>query len=224
MFAFKQFALDDARCAMKVGTDGVLVGAACSLPQCPAPRVLDAGCGCGLIALMVAQRCPGARVTAVEIDPQAAASARANVAASPWDARVEVVCGDVAAVTGRFDLVVSNPPFFNETLRSPSGARALSRHGSGFDAAALIGMAPRLLAPGGSLSFIAPWQRLGELALALEVAGLHPRRRVDIAPKPGAQPHRVLLEASLAPGPYACSRLAVGSEQYKLLTHDFYLR
>ena len=97
MFQFKQFFIDDARCAMKVGTDGVLLGAWATVAG--ARRILDVGCGSGLIALMAAQRAGEAQVVGVEIDGGAAADARCNVAASPFADRVEVVEADVLQFT-----------------------------------------------------------------------------------------------------------------------------
>ena len=146
MFTFRQFVVHDDRCAMKVGTDGVLLGAWAQLcadslahqakdcespllstqnPLC-APRVLDVGCGCGLIALMLAQRFPDSRLVALEIEPEAAAQAAENVNQSPFAAQIEVRCGDFlhddyegALRKGElFDAIVSNPPFFEETLLS----------------------------------------------------------------------------------------------------------
>lgn len=158
MFRFKQFAVDDSRCAMKVGTDGVLLGAWADVAQ--AKRVLDVGAGCGLIALMLAQRFPQMQVTALELDPEAAQQAQENAAASPFASRVEVVQGDFAAFAhlspffagakraelermreqaspdaaerggglGAYDAIVSNPPFFVEDLLPPDAARANARH------------------------------------------------------------------------------------------------
>ena len=91
-FKFKQFTVFHDRCAMRVGTDGVLLGAWVSVEG--VRRVLDVGTGSGLIALQLAQRCPGARITGIEIEPEAASQAHENVERSPWAERVEVVCGD----------------------------------------------------------------------------------------------------------------------------------
>lgn len=88
-FTFKQFHVDHSRCAMKVGTDGVLIGAWCRLPQGPC-RILDIGTGSGLMALMAAQRRPEARITGIDIDPACAAQARENAAASPWSDRIVI--------------------------------------------------------------------------------------------------------------------------------------
>ena len=98
-FRFKQFALTHQRCAMKIGTDGVLLGAWAELPEATG-TVADVGAGCGLIALMLAQRYAQASITAVELDPDAAQDMRANVAASPWSERVAAIESDFTALQG----------------------------------------------------------------------------------------------------------------------------
>ena len=116
IFRFKQFGVLNDKTAMKVGTDGVLLGAWCDVAG--ARRVLDVGTGCGLIALMVAQRNKGAAVTAIDIDDEAVGEARINIARSPWSDRVEALCVDFNdfAAQEPYDLIVSNPPFFTEDV------------------------------------------------------------------------------------------------------------
>lgn len=148
-FSFKQFHIDDAHCAMKVGTDGVLLGAWANV--CEADRILDVGCGCGLIALMAAQRNRAARVVGVELDAAAAADALANVQHSPFASNVEIVCADVlqyAADCGlAFDSILSNPPYHEESLLPPASQRAKARHtqGGGLTFAALLRVVEHLL-------------------------------------------------------------------------------
>ena len=128
MFHFKQFNIDDTLCAMKVGTDGVLLGAWADVSE--AGRILDAGCGSGLIALMVAQRNAKARITAIDIDEGAINQSVVNVQASPWAERIEVLLADLRtySLDEHYDHIVSNPPFFNEALFSPTEQRAVARH------------------------------------------------------------------------------------------------
>ena len=116
-FEFKQFAIDQHGCAMKVGTDGVLIGAWCSVTN--ARRILDIGTGTGLIALMVAQRNSDAMIDAIDILPEAAECARRNVAASVWSDRITIIESPAQGFTSAhsYDLIVSNPPYFSETLQ-----------------------------------------------------------------------------------------------------------
>ncbi|MFR1987405.1 MAG: tRNA1(Val) (adenine(37)-N6)-methyltransferase [Prevotellamassilia sp.] len=132
MFTFQQFTIDDSRCAMKVGTDGVLLGAWADLSE--TTRILDLGCGSGLIALMAAQRNPQALVKGVEIDEAAAADAQANVAASPFHERVQITCADaltLSAPSFEADCILSNPPYHEEELLPPEAQRAAARHTGG---------------------------------------------------------------------------------------------
>ena len=175
-FQFKQFTVRHERCAMKVGTDGVLLGA--WAPVEGVGRILDVGTGTGLVALQLAQRTASARITAIEIDPDAAAQAGENVAASPWSDRIEVVCGDFAtfrqiatfdtfatpslvakptvAEEEGYDLIVSNPPYFTEALQCPDPRRCTARHTATLDYALLFRRGAALLAPGGELALIFP--------------------------------------------------------------------
>ena len=140
-FRFKQFFADDSRCAMKVGTDGVLLGAWAPVDNFKSQadcRVLDIGTGCGLVALMLAQRLPMARITAIDIDSEAALQAADNFSRSPWSDRLDAVCSSAQAVSrslsslgniaGSFHLIVSNPPYFRNSLKNPDAARTLARH------------------------------------------------------------------------------------------------
>ena len=123
-FTFKQFHVDDSRCAMKVGTDGVLLGAWADVSQ--ARRILDIGCGSGLLSLMAAQRQPAAHITAIELDAAAVLDAHENIRRSPFSHRISVVQANVVewAVNPvqqrKFDCIISNPPYYEEDLLPPS--------------------------------------------------------------------------------------------------------
>ena len=155
-FRFKQFTVWHDRCAMKVGTDGVLLGA--WAPVEGVKRVLDVGTGSGVIALQIAQRAPHARIIAVEIDPEAARQAASNVAASPWADRIQVVCADFAHFLAEepFDLIVSNPPYFVHSLHNPDASRTQARHNDSLPYDILFRHATTMLAPEGTFCLIAP--------------------------------------------------------------------
>ena len=149
-FTFKRFTVSHAKCAMKVGTDGVLLGAW----ACGGRRILDVGTGSGLVALMMAQRFVDAQVTAIDIEPGACLQARENVAASPFADRVSVVEASLQAFRGgEYDAIVCNPPFYAGTLDSktaePRGAAVgLRRRAVGSHS---VGLAPRVRFRSGSL-------------------------------------------------------------------------
>ena len=146
-FQFKQFVVFHDKCAMKVGTDGVLVGAWAQVDG--ARRVLDIGTGSGLIALMLAQRNPDAFVTAVDIDEAAVEQARENVARTPWSDRMEVERLDIRKApeewNGCFDAIVSNPPYFVESVKCPQAQRNTARHTDELDFDALLSKVSVLL-------------------------------------------------------------------------------
>lgn len=219
---------------MKVGTDAVVLGAWTPVPAGVAqPRILDIGCGCGILTLMLAQRCPDARLTAVEISPEAMADAADNFRASPWADRISAVNADIltcAGHLGRFDLIVCNPPFFTESLHAPDASRATARHEGSFGVDSLIRLAPSLLAPGGSLSFVAPVQRDSEIDLLLGLTRLHTLRSLTMRQREGRPEIRRFRNVGLEPaGPSESSLLTVNNPdgsrtpQYASLTTDFYL-
>lgn len=226
MFRFKQFEVRNSASAMKVGTDGVLLGAWMSVAH--EAVVLDIGAGCGLISLMAAQR-GAARVVGVEIDQSSAAEAAANVAVSRWHGMVEIVHADFFAfaagqpAVGPFDLIVSNPPFFVGGAHSPDASRLMARHGVTLDFGRLIPAAEPLLASGGRIALVSPCDRAGDIEMAVALARLHVCRRCEVFTKPGKAPVRILWEIAREAAPCIREALTVGSDEYKSLTASFYL-
>ena len=153
-FKFQQFTVRQEHCAMKVGTDGTLLGAWANGGR----SVLDIGTGTGLIALMMAQRFPEARVTAIDIDQAACLQAHDNVAASPFASRIQIVQADVADYEAEpFDVIVSNPPYFVESLTCPDYQRTTARHTASLTYQTLMCSAFRLLSDEGRFSVIIPF-------------------------------------------------------------------
>jgi len=136
MFQFKQFSVDQSGCAMKINTDGVLLGALADANQ--PPNILDIGTGTGVIAMMLAQRFTDAHIDAVEIDLSAAQTAERNFKNSAFGDRLSVYHKDFNAFfkenpTKEYDLIVSNPPFHINSLESPKAKKTLAKHtGEGF--------------------------------------------------------------------------------------------
>jgi len=162
-FRFKQFEIHQERCAMKVGTDGVLLGAWAPGGK----RILDIGSGTGLISLMMAQRFPEAQVLGIDVDAEACDEARENVAGSPFANRVGIQCCRLQDFQCQesFDAIVSNPPFFLNSLKSPDGKRALARHADSLPFRDLFRGARQLLSDGGVFSVIVPSEVL-EVAIS----------------------------------------------------------
>lgn len=228
-FQFKHFFIDDTACAMRVGTDSVLLGAWADVAE--AQTVVDAGAGSGLLALMVAQRNPGARITAVEVDAGAAGACRANVAASPWPDRIATVCAemDAYAPATPVDLIVSNPPFFTEDLRSPDAARARARHAGTLSPLALVEMAAAMLSQQGSLAMVTPAGYEDAVTFSVTLAGLCVSRLCAVSPRAGRPANRLLWQITRRQEPCRRTQLALRgadgdwSADYLELTADFYL-
>ncbi len=213
---------------MKVGTDGVLLGAwATAVDGRP---ILDAGCGTGLIGLMMAQRFPLSPVTGVELEKEAALQATENVAASPFACRMSVVCADVRQFRGQFDAIVCNPPFFSEKTASPHALRALARSEQSLSFPQLWESVNRLLVPGGYFNVIIPCAekiRFQQLAIA---AGFTLHRSCLVSATVRKEPKRIMLcyvkgncDAS-APGHMVLQDdSGKRSEALKSLTDEFYL-
>lgn len=232
-FDFKQFHVCQDNCAMKVGTDGVLLGAWADVSG--VKEVVDVGCGTGLIALMIAQRCPQAHITAIDIDERAAGQAALNVAASRWSDRIDVVHADYLhgySSLPSADLVICNPPFFAHSLRPPDSHRATARHDDSLPISRLLSAAAKQLSPGGRVALVVPYDRLDEVITEANFAKLRHHRISVVKTTTTKPPRRVLIElkndASHTSNPITeeyCIHDADGrySEWYRNLTHDFYL-
>ena len=228
-FRFKQFSVEQDDVAMKVGTDGVLLGA---WAECEgARRILDIGTGTGVIALQMAQRNPTAQVQAVEIDETAARRARANFDNSPWAERLEVEQTPVQEFSPaeRFDLIISNPPYFVDSLLPPDAKRSTARHTHDLTFEELDRAVCRLLAESGRFALILPEP---EFERYTEQSQLHLVRRCNVHSVEGGAIKRVMGEFSKdKPAKIEIESLAIEVERrgefsadYRALTKDFYLK
>lgn len=223
-FRFKQFSVRNSLAAMKVGTDGVLLGAWADAEGCR--TALDVGTGCGLIALMLAQRYRTVTVTAIDIVEEAVEEAIANFKASPWAERLSAHTADInsfESADGLFDLIVSNPPFFTTTLHSPDSAREAARHGVNLTPTRLLTLCRPLLADNGRLCMIIPADMRHEMEFHSRLNGMYPSRRTDVRTKATAPSRRTLWEFRPGDGPTATNELLLGSDEYHALTSPFYL-
>lgn len=246
MFQFKQFAIHDEQCAMKVGTDGVLLGAWAFPPipsgetaeQPPLLRCLDIGTGSGLIALMLAQRFPTAQIDAVEIVAQAAQQAQENVEASPFSERVRIFADDfqhfaayrtAQEATEQYQLIVSNPPFFRQSLLAPEAARARARHcESGLDFHSLAQGAAALLSEEGHFQLILPAEAQTSFCRACASVNLFLQACTAVQTVAHKAPKRVLLSFGKNDGSpqqqlLCLSEAGKRSQAYQTLCQDFYL-
>lgn len=230
MFRFKQFSISDERSAMKIGTDGVLLGAWADVEG--DRRILDVGTGTGLIALMLAQRNADARIVGVDISHEAIEEASMNFAVSPWAGRLVACEGDVCSFESdeKYDHIVSNPPYFVDSLPSPDKLRTMARHTSSLMFDDLVSTAERLLRDEGRLSVILPADSAMQFRFAA-FGRLWLRRQTNVVTKDGDAPRRIMMEFVLQEKPIM-PRIATlmlrhkdntYTEEYRHLTEDFYI-
>lgn len=230
-FQFKQFTIFHDKCAMKVGADGVTLGAWADVQN--AKTILDVGCGSGLIALMLAQRSE-AKITAIDIDENCALQAKENIENSPWKSRISVLhtsFQDFATkTTETYDLIVSNPPFFNNSLKNPLQSRSIARHSETLPHVDLVKNAKKILSDNGKLCVILPvveGERFIELA---ENEGLFCKQKVNVFPNHEKAAKRLLLEFKKKKSDCKISELTIEKErgiytdEYSELVKDFYLK
>lgn len=231
-FEFKKFKVYQDKCAMKVGTDGVLLGG-WSAPK-GAVRILDVGSGTGLLALMMAQKTE-ATIDAVEIDADASNQAAQNFGRSNWSERLNSIHADVNIFTEEaqnvYDYVISNPPFFDQGQRSESGKRARARHNDTLTIKHLLQCATKLLKPNGSMGFILPYEMRLNLLRYLPDFGLWIQREAWVRPLPNQNYVRFLIELSFQmPDNYTLEEIVIEqgsrhdySPSFKKYTDNYYL-
>ena len=228
-FQFKQFTVWHDKCAMKVGTDGVLLGAWTSVDG--AQRILDIGTGTGLVALMLAQR-SRAFIIALEIDGAAVGQAMENVSHSPWQDRIEVVEADFRHYTSTtlFDVIVSNPPYFADSLKCPDRQRNTARHDNELTYEDLLEGVSRLLSATGEFTVIIPAdvsEKVKEIALDYS---LYPYKQLNIITTPGLSPKRCLITFKFQNQKCLTENMVIElarheySPEYIELTKDYYLK
>lgn len=229
-FTFKQFHINQDQCAMKVGTDGILLGAWTNIEQ--ANRLLDLGTGTGLIALMLAQRtAEHCRISAVELDPQAYLQAQENCKQSPWAKKIQVFQQDIMAFaqdcTHKFDVITANPPYFAQGIDCANEQRNLARYTLAQSHLDWLHAAEKLLSPQGEIHFVLPFEAGKSLQ---KQTALFCMRECEVITKEGKTPQRLLLSFSWKEQPCAKSQLLIYdknnqySAEFKALTQDFYLK
>ena len=219
MFQFKQFTICQDLCAMKVGTDGVLLGAWANGGK----RILDAGTGTGIIALMMAQRYPNAVVTAIDVDEGAVKQAQQNVAQSPFAQQITVLHNTLQEHQGEYDAIISNPPFFIDSLAGPDEQRNVARHTQTLTYTELMQAAWRLLSDEGELSVVVPFDYRKRMEDEAIFVGFFPSKVCAVKTTERKPAKRYLLSFKKHPCRCEQEQLTIGSERYQELTKEFYL-
>lgn len=231
-FQFKQFTVSQERCAMKVGTDGTLLGA-WAKAYAQKPRIFDIGTGTGLIALMMAQRYPQATVVGIDIDADAVIQAQENVAASPFADRIMINRADATKITDKegYDAIVCNPPYFVDSLVCPGEQRTMARHAVTLNYSTLIHTANSLLKNDGCLSIVIPVDNKDDVDSAVAFEGLFITRICQIKTTPNKLPKRMLIEIRKTPVSDVDFKEEIleslpgqRSEWYREITKDFYIK
>jgi len=227
-FAFRQFAVRQDRCGMKVGTDGVLLGAWAAGGK----RILDIGTGTGLIALMMAQRFPNAVVDGIDIDTDACQQAEENVRESPFAGRITILNQPLQhfSHSAKYDCIVSNPPYYDSSLPCPDKRRSVARHTENLSFAELASNVGRLLTDEGVFSVVLPAERMDSFLAEALIFSLFETRRCKVKTTAEKPPKRVLMSFAKHRPTVRGSTVEVlttpdgaRSSWYNDLTQDFYL-
>ncbi|HNQ61580.1 MAG TPA: methyltransferase [Bacteroidia bacterium] len=229
-FRFKQFTVHQDKCAMKVGTDAVLLGS--WLDPSHAHRILDIGTGTGIIALMLAQRST-CNIDGVDIDENACLQARENFRISPWFLRMHVFHQSFQELAGQsnliYDLIVSNPPYFHHASKPFGESRLNARHNDLLGFQELIDGVKKILHPEGKFYLILPAKEGHEFMDLAHSAGLFCTHLVKILTKPNKPEKRLIMEFSKNMGTLSEEEIIIQNEnnsftdRYITLTNDYYI-
>jgi tRNA1Val (adenine37-N6)-methyltransferase len=230
-FQFKQFTIFQDRCAMKVGTDGVLLGAWTEVKK--TQTILDIGTGTGLVALMLAQRST-AEIDAVEIDKNSCIQAQENIELSPWKERIKIYHSSVQDYTKncskRYNLIVSNPPFFENAYKALKASRTVARHTVLFSPVDLLNVSEQLLDEGGRLAVIYPTETANRFQEKAQELGFFCNQKLLVKTTPTSSTKRILMELSKRQKNQSENTLIIEIERHIYtpefidLVQDFYLK
>ena len=232
-FKFKQFTIDQGRCAMKVGTDGVLLGAWASLIKDP-DTILDIGAGTGLIALMLAQQSAAETIDALEIEEAAYEQCVENFEASPWADRLFCYHAGfdvfVAEWEDDYDLIVCNPPFYAEDVSSGNVSRDIARQNAALPFDQLLKGVSKLLSEDGIFAIIIPFKEEAQFLILAADEGLFPQNITRVRGNHKTEIKRSLLQFGRIQTEVIIDELIIErerhkyTEKYRKLTQDFYLK
>lgn len=232
-FVFKQFSVNQDRCAMKIGTDGVLLGAWVSVENNPF-AILDIGAGTGIIGLMLAQRSNAEVIDAIEIDDDAYEQCVDNFETSPWGDRLFCYHAGldefVDEIDDKYELIISNPPFYSEDYKTDNQKRDKARFQDALPFNHLIESASRLLTEQGKFAVIIPFKEEAKFIELGSKSKLYPNKILRVKGNPNSEIKRSLLECSFRESEIKIENLIIETdrhqytEDYINLTKDFYLK
>lgn len=232
-FKFKQFVVSQDKCAMKVGTDGVLLGAWTSIEKQPF-SILDIGSGTGIISLMLAQKCSAELIDAIEIDDDAYEQCSENFENSSWNDRLFCYHASLEQFTDeiedKYDLIISNPPFYSDDFKSTNTKRDVARFEDSMPFGHLIKSVSKLLSETGIFSVIIPYKEEEHFINLASKTNLFPNRITRVKGNSTSDLKRSLIEFSFSKNEIQINELIIETERHQYtqdyinLTKDFYLK
>lgn len=228
VFRFKHFSVQQQNSALKVGTDAMILGA--SVDNHNVKSVLDIGAGTGVLSLMMAQKFPQAKITAIEIDEQASMDCQENFNHSNWAERLQLIQKDFLtwSTSQQFDLIVSNPPFYQSTLLNKNQQEAKAKHENSLPSKQLVKSIGHFLSEKGVVWLIFPWEDFSKWQIHFKENNLFVQREVAVFGKKGKFPNRIIVALKKVDFPSQKSELILRdsngnyTEQYIRLTEDFH--
>ncbi|APY10605.1 tRNA (adenine-N(6)-)-methyltransferase [Seonamhaeicola sp. S2-3] len=232
-FQFKEFQVNQDKCAMKIGTDSVLLGAWTSINHNPF-NILDIGAGTGILSLMMAQRSKAQQIEAIEIDDNAFEQCAENFENSPWNDRLFCFHASlleyIEAVDEKFDLIICNPPFYSENYKTNDKSRDLARFSDAMPMEHIIFAVISFLSKKGKFSIVLPFKEENKYIEEASLIKLFPNRILRIKGNPNSEIKRSLIEFSFRESEIKTNELVIETERHQYtqeyidLTKDFYLK
>lgn len=232
-FKFKQFNINQDQCAMKIGTDAVLLGAWASVKKHPF-SILDIGAGTGILTLMLAQRSHAELIDAIEIDNDAFEQCVDNFEQSPWGDRLFCYHASlkdfVDEIEDKYDLIICNPPFYAEDFKTQNEQRDLARFQDAMPFEHIIECVSKLLSANGAFSVVIPFKEESIFIKMASKFDLYPKRTLHVKGNPSSEIKRSLIEFSFQTGNIEVDTLIIETERHQYtqeyinLTKDFYLK
>jgi tRNA1Val (adenine37-N6)-methyltransferase len=229
-FNFKKFSINQNNAAMKIGTDGILIGAWVNVSK--KFRALDIGSGTGIISIMLCQRNLNLELDSIELSPSAIMDAKINIENCNWSNRIKLFQQDLKDFipSSNYDLIVSNPPYFKESLQPSNAERSKARHQKDLKLGDILKFSKQHLSKEGSLNIILPFEQKKEAIEFAKKHDLNTVRECAVYPKPDKAPHRILIEFSKNENEQIIKESLViekagrhnYTEDYKKLTREFY--
>jgi len=228
-FEFKEFTIHQNNAAMKIGTDGILLGAWADLSD--KKKGIDIGSGTGVISIMLCQRNEILEIDSIEVSERAVVDAKKNIKNCKWNKRIKLKHEDLKlfSTENKYDLIISNPPYFKKSLKPKDLDRLKARHEESLNYKDVLNFSEKHLLKNGTINLILPIDQKQEVIEYAEKFGLYVNKECIVFPKPNKNPHRLLIELSKTKKTLESQSLIIENDgrhnytdNYKKLTREFY--